>query len=103
MNVLKGEAPSVRDTCSRRVSTDSNPARADLIYRGAATKIWASTTANVVNPIWMPTMSKLRPIKPTRPNASSSDNPATTGGSTIGRSIRVSIMGAIGMDRRANK
>ena len=58
-----------------------------MTRNGSETKVCASTTAVVVNAIWMPAASRYCPSRPSRPNAYSSAMPPTTGGSTSGSRI----------------
>src|SRR6476661_105501 len=58
-----------------------------MTRNGSETNVCASTTAVVVNAIWMPAASRYSPINPSLPNAYSSAMPPTTGGSTSGNRI----------------
>src|SRR5439155_26696536 len=57
-------APSARAASSRSRFVSRNPARAARTKRGAETKVWATTTARVVNGISTPTASNAGPIAP---------------------------------------
>src|SRR3954447_6181430 len=66
-----------------------------MTRNGSDTNVCASTTAVVVNAIWMPAAYRYSPIRPRRPNAYSKAMPPTTGGSTkgsrmSGRNVRTS-------------
>lgn len=52
--------------------------------------VWAMTTAASVNVTRRPHSANGAPIQPRRPKTSKSDNPATAGGKTIGKSMRLS-------------
>src|SRR3954465_9893885 len=58
-----------------------------MTRNGNDTNVCASTTAVVVNAIWMPAALRYCPMSPSRPNAYSSAMPPTTGGSTSGSRI----------------
>ncbi len=97
----KRDAPSTWAASSTVRSMDANPARSERMYSGAATNVWASTTANVVNGMLMPTTSRDAPRAPRRPNASSSASPATVGGRMMGRSTSTSASHLPRKSRRA--
>ena len=83
-------------------STEANPARTERMYSGAATKVWARTTARMVNGMVMPIASNGVPSTPRRPSTSSSASPATVGGSTMGRSTMASTRPLPRNSRRAS-
>jgi hypothetical protein len=68
----------------------SNPVFADFKRNGDATKIWASTTAIVPPGTVNPKPFNMGPNSPLGAKAKSKATPATAGGSTMGKSIRVS-------------
>src|SRR6266540_130544 len=73
------DAPSARAASSRSRSTPAIPVRAERMKNGAETKVWAMTTAAVVNGMASPVASSGPPRIPRRPRTSSSANPATAG------------------------
>ncbi len=90
---LSGEAPSTAAARSNSRSTAANALIADLTKKGEATKISAMMTAICVKGISIPASVKYGPNRPRRPNVTKRATPATAGGSSMGKSTRVSTTG----------
>src|SRR5438132_3707702 len=82
-------APSVRAASSNRVSMERSPASTVITRNGIATNVSAMMAPAVVKGRWTPkVVASHPPTRPRRPKASSSATPPTTGGSTIGNTVR---------------
>src|SRR5918999_75471 len=95
-------APSVAAASSRRVSTARNPASSVTTRNGAATKAAATTAAAVVKGSETPRPCITPPARPRRPRAVRSPTPATTGGSTMGRTTSARTTRRPGQPARAS-
>src|SRR5437879_1249937 len=82
-------APSVRAASSNRVSMERSPASTVITRNGIATNVSAMMAPAVVKGRWTPkVVASHPPTRPRRPKASSSATPPTTGGSTMGNTVR---------------
>src|SRR6266568_6048801 len=85
-------APSVRAASSKRMSIERSPASTVITRNGMATKVSAMMAPAVVKGRWIPkVVASQPPTRPRRPKASSKATPPTTGGSTMGNTVRARI------------
>src|SRR5438105_12162335 len=82
-------APRVRAASSNRMSIERSPASTVITRNGIATKVSARMAPAVVKGRWTPNVvASQPPSSPRRPKASSSATPPTTGGRTIGKTVK---------------